>query len=591
MHKCQPTDFLNISSVRDFSLNCNEKHIACIIKEKTKQRLFIYSIENKTLKKPTKEFDTVSFVKFSPSDKNLLLVKAARINDQYLSFFFLNIKNKTQKKLPEPPDTLIRFGNWSPQGDKITYAINKKNEKDFKIKIFNLKTNTTRDVFSLKTSCSVPGFSPKESFLIILEHISSIKTNCYLLNLKTNKIKKIITNNKSQDFIIAGIKWLSDESGFYYISDKNCDRNSLYFFDLVKNKSKLITETPGDLQNIHKSNTEKFLFLAINEGGKILLYKFNIKNNKLSKKIEFPKGSIDSFLLSKDNLAIMTCSSPTQGSSLYSYNKSFKQLIASKQKIPPKNLVSPISFYYKSFDNLKIQNFLFLPKNKKIKYPLFIFLHGGPASLYVPNYNSLIQFLVNKGYAVAAPNIRGSSGYGKKFKTLDDKEKRYHALKDVIYLQRFLKKEYNQINTDKTILCGESYGGFLTMLLLALYPQKWLKGISISGISNFITYLENIPEWRRPVREEEYGSLKHNKVLLKALSPINNKETIQSPLLLIHGKNDTQVPLDQTLDMYKALKKLNKKVEKIIYTDEGHIIYKKKNRLNLYKKIITFIEN
>ena len=221
--------------------------------------------------------------------------------------------------------------------------------------------------------------------------------------------------------------------------------------------------------------------------------------------------------------------------------------------------------------------------------PAIFWIHGGPEDQYRPIFNSMIQYFVYRGYAVIAPNVRGSSGYGKEYIGLDDRRKRMDSVKDLVSLHKYIQKR-EEIDGTKIALLGGSYGGFMVLAGLTFFPYLWAAGVDIVGIANFVTFLENTSVWRRALREAEYGYLDTDREFLGSISPANSIENIQAPLFIIHGANDPRVPLSEAQHIYKRLQELGRKAELIVYDDEGHGLAKLKNRLDAYPKVADFLD-
>ncbi len=191
--------------------------------------------------------------------------------------------------------------------------------------------------------------------------------------------------------------------------------------------------------------------------------------------------------------------------------------------------------------------FLFLPEGDG-PFPVVVTVHGGPESQWRPWYSSgfgaLTQYLVARGYAVAAPNVRGSTGYGKRFEHLDDVEKRLDSVADLASLHEWLSAR-PEIDGSRAVVYGRSYGGYMVLAALAFQPELWAAGIEFVGISNLRTFLENTSVWRRAAREREYGPLSDPE-LLERLSPWSRLDAIKAPLFIEHGRNDPRVPVSES---------------------------------------------
>jgi dipeptidyl aminopeptidase/acylaminoacyl peptidase len=221
--------------------------------------------------------------------------------------------------------------------------------------------------------------------------------------------------------------------------------------------------------------------------------------------------------------------------------------------------------------------------------PVIVVVHGGPESQFRPVFNVLIQFFINHGYAVLAPNVRGSTGYGKAYSHLDDVEKRMDSVADLAYAAAWLKDQPD-IDGDRLAVYGGSYGGFMVLSSLTTYPDLWAAGVDIVGISNFVTFLENTSDYRRAHRELEYGSLESDREFLESISPSNHLAAIAAPLIVIHGANDPRVPVGEAEQIVDALSKRGIPVQFLNFDDEGHGLSKLKNRLVAYPAIVDFLD-
>ncbi|MEJ7848659.1 MAG: S9 family peptidase [Pyrinomonadaceae bacterium] len=220
---------------------------------------------------------------------------------------------------------------------------------------------------------------------------------------------------------------------------------------------------------------------------------------------------------------------------------------------------------------------------------VIVSVHGGPEGQSRPGFNPLFQYHLSRGYAVLDPNVRGSTGYGKAYSHLDDVEKREDSVKDLAAAHQWLVKN-GGADPKRIAVMGGSYGGYMTMAAITLYPDLWAAAVNTVGIVNWETFLQNTSGYRRRQREVEYGMLDKNIDFLRAISPIKKIDKIKTPLFVIHGKNDPRVPYTEAEQVVKALKDRNAVVEYKLYDDEGHGISKLKNRLDLYPLVADFLD-
>ncbi len=260
----------------------------------------------------------------------------------------------------------------------------------------------------------------------------------------------------------------------------------------------------------------------------------------------------------------------------------------------PESFIPPQLIHYPTFDHDRsgkvrmIPAWFYKPKKTEGKAPAMLIVHGGPEGQSRPSFDFRTQYFLQKGYAIFVPNVRGSTGYGKTYSHLDDVRKRMDSVTDLAYGALWLK-EQPDIQANQLIVMGGSYGGFMVLSALTAYPDHWAAGIDIVGISNLATFLKNTSEYRRRHREAEYGSLAHDREFLESIAPINHIEKIKVPLIVIQGANDPRVPMSESDQMVKALRKLEKTVDYLIFDNEGHGIFRLENKTVAYTAIVEFL--
>jgi dipeptidyl aminopeptidase/acylaminoacyl peptidase len=223
------------------------------------------------------------------------------------------------------------------------------------------------------------------------------------------------------------------------------------------------------------------------------------------------------------------------------------------------------------------------------RMPVVVYVHGGPASQFRPHFLPLLQYLLRRGYAVLAPNVRGSTGYGKAYASLDDVEKRMDSVADLAYAARWLKDQPD-IDGERIAIYGRSYGGFMVLAAVTTYPDLWAAAVDVVGISNWVTFLQNTSDYRRAHREAEYGSLETDRAFLEKISPIHHVDRIVAPLMVIHGANDPRVPVSEAEQLAAALRKRGVAVELLVFEDEGHTLAKVKNKLTAHGAVVDFLD-
>jgi dipeptidyl aminopeptidase/acylaminoacyl peptidase len=216
-----------------------------------------------------------------------------------------------------------------------------------------------------------------------------------------------------------------------------------------------------------------------------------------------------------------------------------------------------------------------------------ISFHGGPEGQEQPYFRSDYQALLSQGIGVFAPNVRGSSGFGKRFVNLDNGELRFNAIRDIKSCVDYLVS--SSIADPKRIgITGGSYGGYMTMAGVTQYPDLFAAGVDLFGIVNFATFFEHTEPWMAAISTIEYGDPKTQADLLQKLSPINKLDRIKAAMMVQHGANDTNVPVVEAEQIVNNLKQRGVPVQYVLFPDEGHGFRKIPNRIRSTVEMVEF---
>jgi dipeptidyl aminopeptidase/acylaminoacyl peptidase len=198
-----------------------------------------------------------------------------------------------------------------------------------------------------------------------------------------------------------------------------------------------------------------------------------------------------------------------------------------------------------------------------------------------------VQELAAAGHTVLVPNVRGSTGYGKRWYSADDGRRRLDSVADLAALHAYLPEL--GLDQARAALMGGSYGGYMVLAGLAFQPRLWAAGVDIVGIASLVTFLENTSAYRRAYREREYGTLAGDREFLHAASPLTRIDDITAPLFIIHGANDARVPLSEAEQIHAGLLSRGLECELVVYDDEGHGLAKRANRADALQKALGFL--
>jgi dipeptidyl aminopeptidase/acylaminoacyl peptidase len=224
-------------------------------------------------------------------------------------------------------------------------------------------------------------------------------------------------------------------------------------------------------------------------------------------------------------------------------------------------------------------------------FPVVIDIHGGPESQFRPRFIASLQYLVGElGIAVIAPNVRGSSGYGKTYLTLDNGYRREDSVKDIGALLDWIATR-SELDSTRVAVRGGSYGGYMVLASLVHFGDRLAAGIDSVGISNFVTFLTATQDYRRDLRRVEYGDERDPRMreFLTEISPLTHADVISTPLLIAQGSNDPRVPAAESDQIVAALRARGLPVWYILARDEGHSFAKRRNRDYLLAASMLFL--
>jgi dipeptidyl aminopeptidase/acylaminoacyl peptidase len=428
---------------------------------------------------------------------------------------------------------------------------------------------------------------------------SNFNQDLYIIEVETGKVRHLTPHKEATQY--HSPCWSGDAKAIYCAStaDKR-DLTALARID-VDNGKLTYTERPQhEVEAVDSSAKGRWLARLLNEDGssRLFIRGSGWKSDVADIEIEASVGVIHALTFSKnEDRAALVLEAPRDNMDIRIFDlgrdkrSSLKRLThSSRAGIPFSTFVEPELIHYETFDKRKIPAWFYPPAEKTERLPpVIVYPHGGPESQTRPNFNAIFQYFIQAGYAILAPNVRGSTGYGTAYMNLDNTTKRMDSVKDLAKAAYWLRDQ-KKGDPKRLAVFGGSYGGFMVLAQVTHYPELWAAGIDVVGIANWITFMEKTGAYRRAHREAEYGNLREHRKFLEDISPINHVDKIKCPMMVIHGANDPRVPIAEAEQIVAALKKRNIPVEYLRYEDEGHGLAKLKNRLDAYPKMVAFLD-
>ena len=510
----------------------------------------------------------------------------------------LRVEGTRLVPLTEDPKRIHHFGAWSGDGRLISYAANLRNERWFDVYVRDLESGETRCVLEHDSTNSARDFSPDGRWLLVTRTFSSSNQRLLLVDVAGAAEPRLLTSDPRQARYVRA-QWLPDSTGVVCLSDLGRDIDAPAVVSLADGGLRYIVEPDHEVDSLTLSRDGRRLAYALNHDGAVEVVVRDRSDGSERVVPGLGHGALYQYWqrgLAWDprgtKLAI-TWQRARAPCDVFVYDTRTgraRQLThAPRAGIAPRDIRDPEHVRYPTFDGREIPALYVRAPGRGRRPPCVVFVHGGPEGQVRPVFHPVLDYLNASGFAVLAPNVRGSSGYGKTYQQLDDVRKRMDSVADLAHAVRWLG-ETGRADPERIAAYGGSYGGFMVLAGLTTYPELWAAGVCLVGISNFITFFEHTGPWRRHLREAEYGSLERDRQFLESISPINHVDRITAPLLVIHGANDPRVPIEEAEQMVARLRALGRTVEFVRFDDEGHQISKLKNKLVAYPTAVDFLK-
>lgn len=581
-------DYLQVKSAYQLKVVPQQKELTFLTKISGIAQLWRWNVERSCPEQVTFLPDRVVDFSHSPCGTKTVVGMDCK-GDERQQFFLLKDRGAVVKPLTDAPQYFHYFGGWSPCGEKISWSSNRRHPRSFDIFVQDVESGELEEVFQYDGRCDPVCWLPDGTGLIFSVQETNIDNSLYLLNLQTKEANKLPICTKQARF--HSLQLTKDGQQGYLVTDREDNTMAMCRFSIDSAELERLVHVPEwDIEEVKLSSDERTLAFTVNEGGISLLSHFSLDKNNWESAAGLPKGVISSLSWLINDQIAFTLKSPTLPGDIWTYQISSQKGVQvtsiGRSEAIEATLIEPELRTFTSFDGLEVPYFIYA-KEKAGRSPVVVYVHGGPESQIRAEYHPVFQYLVNQGFIVAAPNVRGSMGYGREYVQLDDRRKRMDSVADLAWLVGDLSK-LESVDAQAIGIMGRSYGGFMVLAAITHYPDLWAAAVDIVGISHFRTFLENTGEWRRKLREVEYGFLGEDNNFFEEIAPLNHSEKIQAPLLVFHGRNDTRVPVSEAEQLVADMKGRGQQVKLHVFEDEGHFTEKLDNHITLNQKITEF---
>ena len=545
--------------------------------------------------------------KFSPTG-DALLVTGDTGGAERTQLFLVRPDGAAFTSLTDHPEVIYQFGDWSADGRRICYASNERDPRYFdiyerEVRIGADSESSTlpepRRIFQHDGTHSAIGYQPDGTHVLFERTESNTRNALLLVEIATGEARRLTPELDAGPAEHAFVHWSADGAGLYLLSNRGRQFLSPAYLDVATTELTYLREDQWDAEELALTHDGSRLALVTNEDGYSRLDLFDISGGWEKRRTlptpELRRGVIREVSWSRDGaLLAFTLDAEDDNPDVWVWDLNEQALWRATRSarggLPREAFVAPSLVHYPTFDGRQIPAFFYAPPGAEPRnLPVVVYVHGGPESQFRPAFNPILQYLVNHGYGVLAPNVRGSTGYGFEYQSLDDIRLRMDSVADLRSAALWLA-ESGTADPKRIAIMGRSYGGFMVLAAVTTYPDLWAAGVDIVGIANWVSFLEHTGPWRRKWRETEYGSLENDRDFLEAISPIRHVERITAPLFVVHGANDPRVPVGEAEQIVAAQRARNVPVEYLRFEDEGHQFAKRSSNLATYPAIARFLD-
>jgi dipeptidyl aminopeptidase/acylaminoacyl peptidase len=491
---------------------------------------------------------------------------------------------------------------WAHDGRRVAFYGNDRDSLSYDVYVADVTTGAApRLLVGGRLDTWYPlDWSADDSKLLVWRYISISESYLYLADVATGTLTAL--DDSGRKVGIRTAKFAPDGRSVYLLTDEDGEFLQLKLKDPVTHQSRSVTPVSGwDVEDFDVSSDGRYLAYAVDDDGRSRLTVLDTHAKLELATPGLPEGRIGNLRFDRTGRRLaMSAESALTPRDVYVYDLEHGKLERWTRSEPgpldPGTLAPPELVHYPTWDRVGgharlLSAYVYRPRTAG-PCPVVIDIHGGPESQYRPGWDPFVQFLVNElGYAVVAPNVRGSSGYGKTFLALDNGVLREDAVRDIGSLLVWIGVQ-PQFDRERIAVMGGSYGGYMALASLVAYGERLRGGIDLVGISNFVTFLHNTAAYRRDLRRAEYGDERDTgmRVFLDRISPLSNARRIRKPLLVVAGLNDPRVPVTESEQLVWSVRAAGGEVWYLLAKDEGHGFRKKANRDAYLETAASFLQ-
>lgn len=541
------------------------------------------------------EDETVRSVTVSP-DGETIVFTADRHGDEFHQIYALPGGGGWPERRTDADQVqhFVSQEGWTADGSKLAFAANSRTPSDMEVWIRDSASGEIRSLFGEGMFAMPAGWSPDGSRLLAVDVRSNTDSSVFLLDPETGAADELTPHEGETKFFPG--PWAADGSGFYLAADEGREFTGLAFYRLADRAYEWVETPEADVEAIAGSDDGSRLAWLVNEQGWSRLYLRNLETGETTK-ADLPDASPifqTALALSPDGShAALLLSQPRRTQELFVVDtdtgRSRRLTDSMLGGLDESELVAPVLVSYATFDGRDVPAWLYRPPGANGPVPAVLSIHGGPEAQERPVYQALYQYLLSRGIAVLATNIRGSTGYGKSYQRLIHHDWGGGELEDLRHAAEWLR-EQDWVDSERLAAFGGSFGGYATLMCVTRLPEYWRTAVEFFGPSNLVTFSKAVPPTWRRFMNVWVGDPDTEQDFLLERSPITYVDAVRAPLLVIQGATDPRVVKPESDQMVEQLRGLGREVEYVVFDDEGHGFTKRRNMTEAFRLAADWLE-
>lgn len=542
----------------------------------------------------------ITFFRWAP-DGQSLVYGADNAGNEQEAYFRISLDGRTETEiLPAQPGAFRVFGGVLPDDRRIVFASTERNGLDFDIYVRDVESGEQRMVFEGEYAFWPQSISPDGRYLLMAQRVGEDSNNLFLVDLESGETTTLSEPERRANTADGGFAWTADGASVFHASNEGREFLALVRRGLEDNEVEIVVESEHDVGNVELCGPDdRYLLWTTNHDGFHRLHGRDRQDGSELATPELPDGVYSISCPRGSATAAVVINGYNTPGELRLWNLAEEtapvRFAPNLAGLDPERMVRPESVRMEARDGVMLQGLLYLPRDDARHGdgppPVVFDVHGGPTAQAVASFNGSVQYLVNRGIAVFRPNIRGSTGFGHSYVTLDDREKRLDSIRDLVDMLVFFRND-GRVDADRAIVRGGSYGGYAVNAVLANYPDSFSAGVSLFGVADWVTGLEVASPALKAADIIEYGDIREERwqEFYGKYSPIRQADRIKVPVLYSHGVNDQRVDIYETEVMVRTLRANGIAAPYIRFRDEGHGWRQLSNRLFYFRREAEFLE-